>query len=76
MSNSQQKFKISWMLETAVIGLACNGKEMLIALLLHLQTLIDGVEFIPSSGVEVLLLMCKQLQVLTKHTHTSSISRF
>ena len=49
------------MLEAAVIGLACDGEEMLIAFLLHLQAFVYGGKLVPSARVQVLLLMGEQL---------------
>jgi hypothetical protein len=64
------------MFEASVIGLAGDGEEVLVAFLLHLHALIDGVQLGPSLGAQVLLLVRKQLKVLRIPLVTSSMSRF
>lgn len=72
----EQQFEVAWMLKASIIGLTGDGEEVLVTLLLHLHALVDGTQFFPPLGTEVLLLMGEQLQVLSIGVFTSSMSKF
>lgn len=74
--HGEQQFEVAWMLEASIIGLAGDGKEVLVALLLHLHALVDGAQLLPPLGAQVLLLMSEQLKILAKRVFTSSMSKF
>jgi hypothetical protein len=52
------------MLEPSIVGLTGDGKEMLVAFLLHLHALVYRVKLSPSLRVQIFLLMREQLQIL------------
>lgn len=74
--HGEQQFEVAWMFEAPIIGLTGDGKEVLVTFLLHLHALVDGTQFLPPLGAQVLLLMGEQLQVLPIGVFTSSMSKF